>query len=131
MKEYIMLWTRAFDFAGRSRRREFWIPWLINTVIGVFLWSRVFSSMFGHGSGGGFFFTIILILGLASIIPAISLSVRRLHDIGYSGAWLLLGIIPIGYLIVLIFHIMDGTPGPNRYGEDPKGREPFIPPSAR
>ena len=130
MKEYVMMWKRAFDFAVRSRRREFWIPWLINNLIGVFLWSRIFSAVFGTGGGGTFFFYTIVILGLALIIPSIALSVRRLHDIGYSGAWLLIWFLPFGLIVILIFHIMDGTPGPNRYGEDPKGRKPFIPPTA-
>ena len=130
MKEFVMMWKRAFDFSGRSRRREFWIPWLINNLIGIALWRQIFMSIFGSGGGGTFFFYVALVFGLALIIPALALSVRRLHDIGYSGAWLLIWFIPVGALVILIFHIMDGTPGPNRYGEDPKGRKPFIPPTA-
>jgi uncharacterized membrane protein YhaH (DUF805 family) len=46
-------------------------------------------------------------------------SVRRLHDIDRSGWWLLLGGIPIGNLVLLVFHCLRGTPGPNRFGPAP------------
>ena len=91
-------------------------------------------------------FGLAILISLAFIIPSIAVSVRRLHDTNRSGWWLLaplggyvlvfLGagmesgaITMIGMLItvglaitLLVFYFLDGTPGPNRYGEDPKGR---------
>ena len=91
-------------------------------------------------------FGLAILISLAFIIPSIAVSVRRLHDTNRSGWWLLaplggyvlafLGgsmesgaiamigmLVAIGFAITLIvFYFLDGTPGPNRYGEDPKGR---------
>lgn len=63
---------------------------------------------------------IIFILG--SMIPSLSVAVRRLHDSEKSGWFLLLAFVPFGSLVLLIFYCLDGTPGPNRFGPDPKGR---------
>ena len=91
-------------------------------------------------------FGLAILISLAFIIPSIAVSVRRLHDTNRTGWWLLaplggyvlafLGasmesgaiamigmLVAIGFAITLIvFYFLDGTPGPNRYGEDPKGR---------
>ncbi|MDE2341689.1 MAG: DUF805 domain-containing protein, partial [Alphaproteobacteria bacterium] len=63
------------------------------------------------------------ILMLALIIPSIAVQVRRFHDQNRSGWFVLLGFVPyIGGLVVLIFMLLEGTKGPNRFGEDPKGQ---------
>jgi hypothetical protein len=62
------------------------------------------------------------LFNLLILIPTIAVSVRRIHDSGFSGWWYLLSLTGIGSIVMLIFGLMDGTPGPNRYGEDPKGR---------
>jgi uncharacterized membrane protein YhaH (DUF805 family) len=63
--------------------------------------------------------------GLAVMIPGIAVSLRRLHDIGKSGWWFLLGVIPIvnfiGIFVLLYFYIQDSQPGENEYGPNPKG----------
>jgi uncharacterized membrane protein YhaH (DUF805 family) len=54
-------------------------------------------------------------------LPSLAVTVRRLHDTDRSGWWILLNLIPIvGALIVLIFTCLDGTPGDNRFGPNPK-----------
>lgn len=59
---------------------------------------------------------------LALLIPGIAVSVRRLHDIGRSGWWFLINLIPIvGALIYLFFTVKDSKPGDNAYGANPKG----------
>lgn len=61
---------------------------------------------------------------LAVLIPSLAVTVRRLHDIGRSGWWLLIAFIPlIGALILLIFTVLDSKPGSNQYGPDPKGMD--------
>ena len=59
---------------------------------------------------------------LAVLLPSLGVSVRRLHDTGRSGWWLLVGVLPIfGGIILLIFFVTDSQPGENRYGPNPKG----------
>ncbi|WNY26812.1 DUF805 domain-containing protein [Methanolapillus ohkumae] len=70
----------------------------------------------------GLFYIFVIITGL--IIMLFS-AIRRLHDLNMSGWWLLIRIIPIiGFVFDLLMFIIDGNTGPNKYGEDPKGRNP-------
>ena len=58
---------------------------------------------------------------LAMFIPGLAVSVRRLHDIGRSGWWLLLSLIPlVGAIILIIWYCTDSQPGANQYGSNPK-----------
>ena len=69
-----------------------------------------------------------LLYTLAVLLPSIAVGVRRLHDIDKSGWWLLLVFIPlIGAIVLLVFAVMEGTRGSNRFGEDPKSDEGGIP----
>ena len=64
-------------------------------------------------------FTLIFALG--STIPAIAVSVRRLHDTDRSGWWFLIQLIPlIGGIVLLVFFCLDSSPGQNRFGANPK-----------
>jgi uncharacterized membrane protein YhaH (DUF805 family) len=66
---------------------------------------------------------VYVIIVLALLVPSIAVTIRRLHDTNRSGWWWLIAFIPIlGGLVLLIFAVLDGTPGDNRYGPDPKGR---------
>jgi hypothetical protein len=57
---------------------------------------------------------------LAILIPSLAVTVRRLHDIDRTGWWILIGLVPlIGTIVLLVFALLDGTPGSNRYG--PRG----------
>ena len=59
---------------------------------------------------------------LAAIIPSIGVSIRRLHDIGRTGWWVLIGFVPlIGSIVLLVFALLDSQPGDNQYGANPKG----------
>lgn len=65
----------------------------------------------------------LLTLGL--LVPSIAVGVRRLHDTDRSGWWLLIALVPlIGGIIRLVFMVLDGTPGNNRYGPNPKADAP-------
>ncbi|CAE6931672.1 Inner membrane protein YhaH [Vibrio sp. B1FLJ16] len=68
------------------------------------------------------------VYGLAVLIPGIAVTVRRLHDIGRTGWWALIGLIPvIGFIVLIIFAATDGDKGSNEYGLDPKETgEPFV-----
>jgi uncharacterized membrane protein YhaH (DUF805 family) len=76
-------------------------------------------------SGAGMaVFGVLGLFFLASIIPGLAVQVRRFHDQDKSGWMVLLGLIPsVGGLIILFFMLLEGTPGENYYGPDPKGPE--------
>ena len=85
---------------------------------------KVFGTVSSFSSLFIFFLVIIIILNLVFTIPMISAGVRRLHDTGKSGFYLLLVFIPFGNLILLIFLIQDSHQAPNRYGPSPKYPSP-------
>ncbi len=125
----LMPYRRYAEFTGRSRRQEYWMFVLFYVLVFVVL-NVIFGTNevtrtptgFGYGSrlvgGGG---VIGGLFALASLIPALAVSVRRLHDQDRSGWLLLLGLIPFfGGFALFVFMCLSGTPGPNRYGPDPK-----------
>jgi uncharacterized membrane protein YhaH (DUF805 family) len=62
---------------------------------------------------------------VAVLIPGIAVSVRRLHDTGKSGWWLLIGLVPLlGGIVLLVFMVLDSQPGQNQYGPHPRVVEP-------
>lgn len=120
---------RYADFSGRSRRLEYWMFTLGYVLVAVVI--AVIAAVFGAFSydsdsppANGLPALWLLLLGLsglALIVPSIAVQVRRFHDQNRTGWLVLLSFIPyIGGLIVLVFMCLPGTPGPNRYGPDPK-----------
>ena len=101
-------------FQGRARRKEYWLFFLL------YLICYMIAFFIDIATGTLIIFTSIVVLGL--LVPAISVSVRRLHDTDRSGWFFLLGFVPIVGLVLLIFFCLDGTAGENRFGPDPKGR---------
>ena len=82
------------------------------------------SSDGGAGAGAGVIVLGVLFM-LAMFIPSLAVTFRRLHDIDKPAAWVLISLVPVvGPVVMLIFSLIDGTPGPNRYGPDPKNRAP-------
>lgn len=66
---------------------------------------------------------LLMLYSLAIFIPNLAVIVRRLHDQDKSGWWFFIGLVPIiGGIWLLVLYLTDGTPGPNRFGPDPKGR---------
>lgn len=104
------------NFEGRARRKEYWMFVLVNFLIAlaISVVIGVISETLASGLG--------LLYGLAVFLPALAVSVRRLHDTGKSGWLLLLSFIPaLGLIILIIFLAIDSTPGENEYGPNPKG----------
>lgn len=100
-------------FHGRARRREYWNFTLFNTLL-AFLLGVLSMLLFSSSMPAE-----LLVLG--TVLPSLAVSVRRLHDIGKSGWWLLFGIIPlVGPITLFIFHLREGDDGENAYGSDPK-----------
>ncbi len=113
MEWYLKVLKQYADFNGRARRKEFWMFVLFNAIVSVIL--TTIDAMLGtYGALSG-------IYGLAIFIPSLAVSVRRLHDIGKSGWMILVALIPvIGFIWLLVLYIMEGTPGENQYGANPK-----------
>lgn len=123
MNWYWQVWKSFGDFAGRSRREEYWMFFLFNVIVQValFLLIYVFSAMDVKPLA---MISIPLTVAyyLAVFIPWLAVSVRRLHDTDRSGWWLFLALLPVlGEIVLLVFYVQDGTPGANRYGPNPKG----------
>ena len=98
---------RYAEFGGRSRRKEYWF-----FLLGYFLLSIALGLLGAIlGTAANFLFGIFY---LAIIIPSLSVGVRRMHDTDRSGWWL---IVP---LVNLVFVCLEGHPGANRFGPDPK-----------
>ena len=104
------------NFNGRARRSEYWYFCLFNIIILTVL--GIFS---GIGPLSGFFATITSIYSLAVFLPGLSVLVRRLHDIGKSWVWMLIGFVPlVGEILLLVWMCTDSNPGTNAYGPCPK-----------
>lgn len=104
---------RYFDFSGRSNRGEFWF-WVLDNILISIAIAIVDAAFFGTGPGSAE--VLGTLWALATLIPGIAISVRRLHDIGKSGWWLLLILIPlIGFVILLVWHCQKPDTAPNRF----------------
>jgi uncharacterized membrane protein YhaH (DUF805 family) len=115
-------YKRYFDFQGRANRKEYWLFVLVY-FIQVMAAVLIDSIVFGTALGQGLPITYFLVLAL-NIIPAISVSMRRLHDTNRTGWWLLISLIPIiGAIVFFIFTLLPGTPGVNRFGAQPGAAE--------
>ena len=118
MKWYIEVMRKYAVFSGRARRQEYWMFVLSNVIIVVFL--GIIDGMADSDSEGSRS-TLTTLYVLATLIPFLAVGVRRLHDTGRSGWWMLIGVIPIiGAIVLLIFMIQDSQLMDNQYGPNPK-----------
>ena len=103
MNWYLGVLQNYADFSGRARRTEYWMFTLFNALISIALYA------------------------LAVLVPSLAVLVRRLHDTGRSGWWMLIALIPfLGGLILFVFTVMDSEPGRNDYGPNPKHELQFA-----
>ena len=120
MSWYLQALKKYAVFSGRSRRMEYWYFVLFNIIVSIVLGAiDALLGTLGSGMGVGL---LSGIYGLAILIPSLAVTVRRLHDIDRSGWWILIGLVPlIGAIVLLVFALLDSTPGSNQYGPNPKG----------
>lgn len=127
---------RYFDFSGRSRRLEFWAFHLAFALVQGAIMAAFTDGRLVEGANWWSWAGAVSPLGDAlagalfvlCALPMLALAVRRLHDVDRSGFWLLLHFVPgLGSLILLVFSLLDGSVGPNRFGPDPKGRSLQFP----
>ena len=119
MNWYIEVLKKYAVFSGRARRKEYWFFALFNVIIIIVL------TLIDVSAG---LYDVVADIGLLSglyslavLVPSLAVSVRRLHDIDRTGWWLLIAFIPlVGAIVLLVFALLDSTPGDNRYGPNPK-----------
>ena len=117
-------WSRYTMFKGRSRRSEYWFIQLFLIITNLAAAAIDLALMGGDvdrfiANGGGGILGLIWIL--ATILPALAVLVRRLHDTDRSGWWALIGLIPlVGGVVLFVFSVLDSTAGENQYGASAK-----------
>jgi uncharacterized membrane protein YhaH (DUF805 family) len=126
-------WKKAMidnyaNFKGRARRKEYWFSQLMNTVIITILYIPIIASAIETRNGGApnaltyLFLILIVIYAFGFLVPGLALAVRRLHDIGKSGWFWFIGLIPfVGGIILLVQYCTDSQHGENQWGPNPKG----------
>ena len=112
IRAFVDLWKRGLDLEGRTGRREFWLALAMVLIQFLLLCLPAFWNLY-----------LLILPGvfvLAAAVPIYVMLVRRIHDIGWSGWWILLAILPaVGEIILLFMALIAGTPGANRYGPVP------------
>lgn len=113
MSYYIACFKKYSEFEGRARRAEYWTFWFINSCITLGL--RLL------GMASPIFIVILAIYALIILIPSLAVLVRRLHDTGRSGLWILISLVPIiGGIWLFVLTVIDSHEGSNEYGQCPK-----------
>lgn len=116
MNYYLSVWSNYAQFNGRARRAEYWNFVLFNAIACIALGMLIFASSA---------FAILLgLYYLAVFIPGLALSIRRMHDLGKSGWYILVTLIPlVGAIWYFVMLCTEGEQGANEYGPDPKAVE--------
>jgi uncharacterized membrane protein YhaH (DUF805 family) len=115
MNWYLAVLKKYAVFTGRARRKEYWMFFLFNFIVSIML--SIIEVMFGIAPDTDqSVLTNIYVLAVA--LPSIGVSIRRMHDTGHSGWW---SIVPV---VGVVFTILEGEHGDNRFGSDPKASSP-------
>lgn len=118
MDWYLRAWKKFGVFDGRATRKEYWVFSLINffvmmilSVVDIFIFPILY---------------LIVIFFFASLLPSLAVGVRRLHDIGKSGWWMFISLVPlVGGIWLLVLFLSDSMANENKYGPNPK--QAFLP----
>jgi uncharacterized membrane protein YhaH (DUF805 family) len=106
--------SKYATFTGRSSRSAYWWFYLFNLITVL----AALAIDVALGTGG-------VIYGLAALVllvPGLTIAIRRLHDTGHSGWWLLIGFLPLIGAIVLLVFFLQGSAPPNHWGSGPDER---------
>jgi len=118
MEWYLKVINSYSDFSGRSRRKEYWMFFLINSIFSIigFYLDNILGTAWAIGYG-----PIYVGYVLAVLIPSLAVAIRRLHDVGKSGWYYLLVLLPIiGPIWLIVLFATEGEQGDNRFGSNPK-----------
>ncbi|MCB1651695.1 MAG: DUF805 domain-containing protein [Alphaproteobacteria bacterium] len=112
------VFKNSFNFKDRAMRSEYWYFMLFSMgagfVAGLFDAASFPEMLAEYGTG-----PVGIIEGLALLVPSISVTIRRLHDVNKSGWWQLIALTIIGIIPLFYWMIKKGDAGENRFGEDP------------
>lgn len=117
MDWFLLALKQYANFNGRSRRKEYWFFFLFYLLI--FLGLSLLDQILGFGLLSSVFL-------LAMLLPSVAVGVRRLHDTGRTGWWILVGLIPLIGLVLIYFMLLDSDAGDNAYGPNPKAGGPGL-----
>ncbi|MCD0168786.1 DUF805 domain-containing protein [Deinococcus sp. 23YEL01] len=122
MNEFTEVITKKYgQVSGRARRREYWMYTLIYVLIASIL--IVIEEALGLTVGDELSHVGVLsnLFALAMFSPSLGVTIRRLHDTGRSGWWMLISIVPvIGWIAIIVFLVSDSAQGSNKWGPNPK-----------
>lgn len=114
--------SKYATFSGRASRPEYWW-WILALIIasaitglidGMIIAPMLGFEAFAENAGR----PLTMLMSLAIFLPALGVSIRRLHDVDKSGWWVLVGLVPVvGALVLLYFYIQRGDEGANQFGE--------------
>ncbi len=123
LRLYLESWKKYATMDGRATRTEFFGFTFITMGL-LYAFAKIHDVTVGSYDGS----VLMIVFFVLSIIPGITVAIRRLHDSDRSGAWYFLSAIPfIGALLFLILMLLPGTHGANTYGYDPRQKEnPYI-----
>ncbi|RYL94315.1 DUF805 domain-containing protein [Sporolactobacillus sp. THM7-4] len=114
MHWYLDVIKNYTGFRGRATRTEFWMFTLINAIISIIAMLIDYYLLNGLR-------IVDTLYSLAVLLPSLAVQVRRLHDIGRTGWWILIGVIPVlGWIVLLIYNCTDSQDKENKYGPNPK-----------
>lgn len=107
--------ARYVDFKSRSTRSQYW--WFTLWSVLFSIGSTILDASLGMGDSG----PIGLLVSLVFFLPSIAVAIRRLHDIGRTGWWMLLVFVPLlGWIVLLVFYCTKSQPMPNQWGPEPR-----------
>ncbi|MEW6745348.1 MAG: DUF805 domain-containing protein [Planctomycetota bacterium] len=119
MNWYLEALKKYAVFSGRARRKEYWFFVLFNMIFAII--AMILDNLLGIAIEGLGYGPIYLLLCLALLLPGLAVLVRRLHDVGKSGWFFFIALIPIvGSIWLLVVLCRDSMPGENQYGPNPK-----------
>ena len=108
--------SNGFVYRGRASRSAYWWFVLFEVIVAVVL--DLLFIIPAAANSSAVFAVFLIIFGVALIylfLVGLSLLVRRIHDLDKTGWWVLIGLVPFGSIVLLVFSLLEGTPGPNRY----------------
>lgn len=112
MDWYLKVVKNYAVFQGRAQRKEYWMFVLINFIFTLIL--SVIENAIGLP------FVLTTIYSLAILLPSLAVTVRRLHDTGRSGWWILISLVPfVGSIILIVFLCLESQSAENQYGPNP------------
>lgn len=113
MNYYLDVLKKYADFSGRARRQEYWMYTLFQ--IAAIIVVAILDAVIGTAPW------LYVLFALGTFLPSLAVAVRRLHDLGKSGWWLLISLVPlVGGIWLLVLLATAGEQQPNQYGQNPK-----------